>query len=203
MAAGHRLTITSIDPDPRGRALVAAIAQLGLPAPDPDEVAVADLVFVDGPLSRDDLVALEDFLVDPLLQRGTWSAPTAPGVEITYLAGVTDGAAAALMHAAAQLGVPVKVAATGRRVEFGRAIDPATADDIVRRVVANPIIERWAFGSIEPDLTSGGRSDGTAAVVPVRELSTSRARAGRRRSRPRPRSRRAGGRAAALRRRGS
>ncbi len=172
MAAGHRLTITSIDPDPRGRALVAAIAQLGLPAPDPDEVAVADLVFVDGPLSRDDLVALEDFLVDPLLQRGTWSTPTAPGIEITYLAGVTDGAAAALMHAAAQLGVPVKVAATGRRVELGRAIDPATADDIVRRVVANPIIERWAFGSIEPDLTSGGRSDGTAAVVPVRELST-------------------------------
>ena len=171
MAAGHRLTITSIDPDPRGRALVAAIAQLGLPAPDPDEVAVADLVFVDGPLSRDDLAALEDFLVDPLLQRGTWTTPTAPGVEITYLAGVTDGAAAALMHAAAQLGVPVKVAATGRRVEFGRAIDPATADDIVRRVVANPIIERWAFGSIEPDLTSGGRSDGTATVVPVRELS--------------------------------
>jgi phosphoribosylformylglycinamidine synthase len=171
VAAGHRLTITSIDPDPRGRALVAAIAQLGLPAPDPDQVVVADLVFVDGPLSRDDLAALEDFLVDPLLQRGTWTTPTAPGVEITYLAGVTDGAAAALMHAAAQLGVPVKVAATGRRVEFGRAIDPATADDIVRRVVANPIIERWAFGSIEPDLTSGGRSDGTATVVPVRELS--------------------------------
>ena len=171
MAAGHRLTITSIDPDPRGRALVAAIAQLGLPAPDPDDVVVADLVFVDGPLSRDDLAALHDFLVDPLLQRGTWTTPEAPGVEITYLAGVTDGSAAALMHAAAQLGVPVKIAATGRRVELGRAIDPATADDIVRRVVANPIIERWAFGPIEPDLTPGGRSDGTATVVPVRELS--------------------------------
>jgi phosphoribosylformylglycinamidine synthase len=170
VAAGHRLTITSIDPDPRARAFLAAIAQLGLPALDPDDVAVADLVFVDGPLGTDDLAALHDFLVDPLLQRGTWSIPDAPGVEVTYLAGVTDGAAAALMHAAAQLGVPVKVAATGRRVELGRAIDTATADDIVRRIVANPIIERWVHGLIEPDLTSGGRSDGTATVVPVREL---------------------------------
>ena len=171
MAAGHRLTITSIDPDPRGRALIAALAQLGLPVPDPGDVVVADLVFVDGPLGADDLAALHDFLVDPLLQRGTWATPEARGVEITYLAGVTDGAAAALMHAAARLGVPVKVAATGRRVELGHAIDPATADDIVRRVVANPIIERWTFGPIEPDLTSGGRSDGTATVVPLRQLS--------------------------------
>ena len=171
MAAGHRLTITSIDPDPRARAISAAVGQLGLPAPDPSDVVVADLVFVDGPLSTDDLAALHEFLVDPLLQRGTWTTPEAPGVEISYLAGVTDGAAAALMHAATQLRVPVKVAATGRRVEFGRAIGPSAADDIVRRVVANPIIERWTFGAIEPDLTSGGRSDGTATVVPVRELS--------------------------------
>ena len=107
------------------------------------------------------------------------------------------------MHAAAQLGVPVKVAATGRRVEFGQAIDAATADDIVRRVVANPIIERWTFGSIEPDLTSGGRSDGTAAVVPVRELSRAALEQVGDRSGARPRSRRAAGRPAALRRRGS
>ena len=134
-------------------------------------MVVADLIFVDGPLGADDLAVLHEFLVDPLLQRGTWATPDAPGVEISYLAGVTDGAATALMHAAAQLGVPVKVAATGRRVEFGPAIDPSAADDIVRRVVANPIIERWTFGPIEPDLTSGGRSDGTATVVPLRGLS--------------------------------
>ena len=171
MAAGHRLTITSIDPDPRAGAITAAIGQLGLPAPAAGDVVVADLIFVDGPLGADDLAVLHEFLVDPLLQRGTWATPDAPGVEISYLAGVTDGAATALMHAAAQLGVPVKAAATGRRVEFGPAIVPSAADDIVRRVVANPIIERWTFGPIEPDLTSGGRSDGTATVVPLRGLS--------------------------------
>ena len=95
----------------------------------------------------------------------------------------------------------MKVAATGRRVEFGRGIDQAAADDIVRRVVANPIIERWAFGLIEPDLTSGGRSDGSAATVAHPRIGTRRARAGRGRSGARSRPRRTAGRPTPLRRR--
>ncbi|MGH9135154.1 MAG: phosphoribosylformylglycinamidine synthase subunit PurL [Ilumatobacteraceae bacterium] len=173
MAAGHRLTITSIDPDPRARAIVIAAGQLGLTVPDPDEVVVADIVFVDGPLGAEDLDTLHGFLVDPLLQRGTWSTPAPPGVEITFLAGVTDGPAASLVHAASLLRVPVKAAATGRRVELGQRVDRAAADEIVRRVVANAIIERWTFGPIEPALVSGGASDGTATIVPVRHLSRS------------------------------
>ena len=204
MAAGHRLTITSIDPDPRGRALVAAIAQLGLPAPDPDEVVVADLVFVDGPLSRDDLAALAR-----LPRRSVAAARHVdhtrrhPGVEITYLAGVTDGAAAA----ADARRRPARGARQGRRDRSPRRVRSSHRPGDRRRHRASrrrqpdhralgvrvdrarPHV-RWTFRRHRD------RGSGARAVA-------SRARAGRRRSGPRPRSRRAAGRAAALRRRGS
>ena len=50
--------------------------------------------------------------------------------------------------------------ATGRRIEFGRAIDREQADAIVRRVVANPVIERWSFGPIDPVFHAGGAGSG-------------------------------------------
>src|SRR5688572_14980691 len=93
VAAGHRLTIQSIVPDPRAAEIAAAAQHLGLALPDPAAVTVADIVFVDGPLTDDHLETLEQFLVDPLLQRGTWEVP-AGGIEITVHPGVTDTAAA-------------------------------------------------------------------------------------------------------------
>ena len=84
---------------------------------------------------------------------------------MAFLPGVTDGAAATLMHAASRLGVPVAGAATGRRIEFGTAVDQQHADAIVRRVVANPVIERWSFEPIEPVFHAGGTGTGVARVV--------------------------------------
>ena len=175
MTACHRLTIRSIDPDPRSAAIRSAAEQLGI-ALDHDgldpagAVAVADLVFLEGDLGDRDLEALHRFLVDPLLQEGTWSVPPQPGVEVAFLPGVTDGAAATLLHAASRLGVPVAGAATGRRIEFGTRLDEQRADAIVRRVVANPVIERWSFEPIEPVFHAGGTGTGVARVVPIRGL---------------------------------
>jgi phosphoribosylformylglycinamidine synthase II len=183
VAAGHRLTIRSIDADPRAAAIEAAAAHLGLVHPGGGRLSVriADVVFVDGPLSADDLGVLERFLVDPLLQTGTWAVPqpaaetaaTTFAFEITYHPGVTDGAASTLLHAAEQLAVPVKAAATARRIELGHGCDRATAEDVVRRIVANAVIERWAADVVEPVLVAGGRGDGTATVVAIRDLDAS------------------------------
>ena len=118
-SSGHRLTIRSADPDPRAAAIAGAARDLGLPGASDLVAHVADVVFVDGPLSDADLDVLAGFLVDPLLQTGSWGVPTsalATPVEVTFHAGVTDVAAAAVLRAAEQLGVPVKAAATGRRV---------------------------------------------------------------------------------------
>ncbi len=168
MATRHRLTIRTLDRDPRATALATAAEHVGLPIPE--TIAIADIVFVDAPLEADDRDRLHAVLVDPLLQKGSWDLPTTPGVEITLLPGVTDTAADAVRHAAAQLGVDIDSAATGRRIEFSDAVDDETADDIVRRLVANPVIERWQTGTIEPPHVDDRPSYAAAEVIVIRGL---------------------------------
>ena len=168
VATRHRLTIRTLDPDPRGGAIVAAIEHLGLDLGG--RVDVADIVFIDGEIDADARERLHAVLVDPLLQRGTWDTQTAPGVEITLLPGVTDTAADAVRHAAAQLGVALTGAATGRRVEFVPPLDDDVADDVVRRLIANPVIERWCAGTIEAPHVDEHPSPAVAELIPIREL---------------------------------
>ena len=167
MAPRHRLTIRSIDPDPRAAHLAEGAEQLGLTLERPEQVAVADVVFLEGDLSRDDLAKLHGFLVDPLLQMGSWAEPQAAGVEVALLPGVTDSVAAALLQAGERLGVPLAAAATGRRVEFGPAVADEHAVALVERLVANPVIERWAVGTIEPAFVAAARGSGKAEVIPT------------------------------------
>jgi phosphoribosylformylglycinamidine synthase subunit PurSL len=175
VGGGHRLTITSLDPDPRATAIFTAAEHLGLSLPGAPDVA--DVVFLDGPLDTEHRDALEALLVEPLLQTATWQVDAEPRehdrtiVEITPLPGVTDSAAITLMSAAALLGVPLDSAATGRRVTFPPGTDSALADEIVRRVVANPIIERWGPAPIDPPVLATGDADAAAEVVVLRGLS--------------------------------
>jgi len=169
VATGHRLTIRSLDADPRGRALLDAARHLGLPLGDIP--TVADIVFVDGELDADDRRRLHAVLVDPLLQTGSWDVPTGDGVEVTYLPGVTDAGADAVMHAAGQLGLDLAGAASGRRVEFPVGTDTATADDVVRRLVANPVIERWTSGAIERPRLDDHDTTAAAALVDIAAMS--------------------------------
>lgn len=167
MAPRHRLTVRSLDPDPRAGALAAAAAQLGLALERPEDVSVADLYFVEGELDDEDRARLHELLVDPLLQEGSWDLPATPGIEITLLPGVTDTGGAALLRAAAQLGVAATGAATGRRIELGDTVTADRADTIVRRVVANPIVERWTAGHADPAMHADTTASGTAEVIPV------------------------------------
>ena len=168
MATRHRLTIRTLDRDPRAAALIDAAAHLGIHVPE--SIGVADLVFIEGALTDDDRKRLRTVLVDPLLQHGSWELPSSSGVEITFLPGVTDTAADAVRHAAEQLGITIDGAATGRRVEFAEAVDPATADAIVRRLVANPVIERWHHGAIDPPQVADSPSARTVETIPIRDL---------------------------------
>jgi len=167
VAPRHRLTIRSIEADPRAAAIVTAAGHLGTPLDDPSAVTVADIVFLEGELDTDDLSRLHGFLVDPLLQKGSWSEPVARGTEIAFLPGVTDSAAASLLHAGEQLGLPITGAATGRRIEFGETVDPDVAATIVRRVIANPVIERWADHPIEPIFHAESTASGVAESIPI------------------------------------
>ncbi|NND74337.1 MAG: phosphoribosylformylglycinamidine synthase subunit PurL [Ilumatobacter sp.] len=167
MAPRHRLTIHSNDADPRAAAITEGAAQLGMG--DIGTVAVADIIFVDGDITAEDLDRLHGVLVDPLLQHGNWDPPTASGVEITLQPGVTDSDADAVRHTAERLGVAIDAAATGTRIEFGDAVTPERADEIVARLVANPIIERWTHGCIEPIHPEGRDVAGAATVIALRD----------------------------------
>ncbi len=110
MATGHRLTIRSIDTDPRIGAISASAAQLGLPPIG--DIGVADVVLIDGDIDTEHRGRLEAVLVDPLLQHGTWDVPTGRGIEVTTLAGVTNSGADAVQHVADVVGVPIRSAGT-------------------------------------------------------------------------------------------
>ena len=88
MAPRHRLTVRSLDPDPRAGALTTAAAQLGLALERPQDVDVADVYFLEGDLDEADRDRLHELLVDPLLQEGTWDLPRTAGIEVTLLPGV-------------------------------------------------------------------------------------------------------------------
>jgi phosphoribosylformylglycinamidine synthase subunit PurSL len=174
VASWYRLTVRSKDPDPRAAAIETSAAALGVPLGGP--VDVADVIFVEdenGMLDPAQLDRLGGFLIDPLLQTGTWERPPDDDhhVEITLHPGVTDAASAAVLRASERLAVPITAAATGRRIEFPPAIDAETAELLLRRVLANPVIERWTYGPSTPVWHPGGRATApTAREVPIRDL---------------------------------
>jgi phosphoribosylformylglycinamidine synthase II len=167
VAPRHRLTLRPIEADPRAAAIERGAADLGLG--DLREVFIADIVFIDGDLESADRDRLHSVLVDPLLQRGNWDLPTSHAVEITLQPGVTDSGADAVRHACARLGIDIKAAATGRRIRFSDDVSDELADEVIARLVANPIIERWAWGAIEPTHPGAGESESVAAtIIPMR-----------------------------------
>ncbi len=129
MATGHRLTIRSIDPDPRIQAITASATQLGLPPIG--DIGIADVVLIDADLDADARQRLGAVLVDPLLQTGSWDVPTGRAVEVTTLAGVTNSDADAVIRAAGIIGVAVRTAGTARRIEFDNEVSEAVIDDLV------------------------------------------------------------------------
>ena len=90
--------------------------------------------------------------------------------------GVTDAAADAVVHAGEQLGVPVRAAATGRRIEFPAGTDAATAALLLRRVVANPIIEHWSDGTAEATFHPGTDERPPVETVAMRATRPDRSR---------------------------
>ncbi|HEX2784436.1 MAG TPA: hypothetical protein VHN36_12700, partial [Ilumatobacteraceae bacterium] len=125
------MTIRSTTTDPRGATLLADAHALGLTGIS--SIDVADLVFVVGGTDRVELV---DLLVDPLLQTGEWTIPTARAIETTRLPGVTDASAQAVALAAETIGSPITAVATGTRYEVhgdagvgpGLAVDEGRLD---------------------------------------------------------------------------
>ena len=146
VSGARRLTIRALGPDARSAALTAEAHALGIPAVE--RIDVADLVFVDGDLDDDQRDRLHGVLVAPELQHGDWSVPTAAAVETALHPGVTDAAAAQVLHAARLLDIDVREVATGTRYEITGTLTEADRDRLVHRLLTNPVVERWSEAPI-------------------------------------------------------
>lgn len=145
MLGVDRLTIRSTATDPRSASLLADAHALGLT--NVTAIEVADLVFLAGGGDRTQLHAL---LVDPLLQTGDWTVPATRAIETALLPGVTDASAHAVALAAETIDTPIAAVATGTRYEIHGDVDDETMSVLATRLFANPVIEQWARGTIEP-----------------------------------------------------
>ncbi|MBI2330990.1 MAG: phosphoribosylformylglycinamidine synthase subunit PurS, partial [Chloroflexi bacterium] len=149
-------------------------------------IIVQDLYFIEGQLSSEELKQLTlKLLSDPVTQTVTWdempaplaSRPPEPDtviLEVSLRPGVTDPVAHEIVRAAHELGISgVHRAATGQR--FILHFDPSvpvreSVTESVYKLFANPVIQHWKIGSIEPSFPQEVESNGTIEIIPIRNL---------------------------------
>lgn len=165
-APAHCLLVTGVECELRAADLLAAAHQLGF-----DELSglsVRQLVFIVG---GDVHLLAETLFADPLLTQVSMVRPPCDQVvETALIPGVTDPVAAAITTAAELVGHPVQAVATGWRYELSGALSAERRDALVRRVLANPVIERWAFGPIEPAFPTDPGGADHVETVPITGL---------------------------------
>jgi phosphoribosylformylglycinamidine synthase subunit PurSL len=138
-----------------------------------------DLYFVEGALSaaeRNRLAA--ELLSDPITQTATWrennGAHLTPGtfaLEVALRPGVTDPVAEQITRAAHVLGLAgVSRAATGQRYVLQGALEDADLHTLARRLLANPVIQRYAPGEIEPSFPQAAEASEQVEIIALREL---------------------------------
>ena len=120
----NRLEIRLTGTDPRARTLLHDARDLGITSID--AIDVIDVYFIHGILDNSQRVALEQILVDSLLQRASWNATTTTChhfVETALHAGVTDAASQQLLRIASRLGISVDAVTTAKRIEKTMRLD--------------------------------------------------------------------------------
>ena len=155
-AMSHRLVVASRHTDPRSTATTRAAAALGYHGVS---IEVADLFVTDEPIGE----ALRSLLIDPLIQveDDTPAGEAGHTVDVLPRDGVTDRAAAELQRAGRWVGQQVN-GHCGRRYLVHGVASGADLDPLVRRLLANPVVERWTLNEpagLSADLGVGPRSE--------------------------------------------
>lgn len=165
--------------DPRPAGILADARALGFRRLK--SVDCQDLIFVESQCSQEQLRRLAlGLLSDPVAQTITWEElPSSPQklepgtvmVEVALRPGVTDPAAHEIVRAAHQLGLSgVRRAATGARFLLS-GLTPEETEKLAKVLLANPVIQHWKIGAIEPSFPEDAASSGEVETLPVRGLS--------------------------------
>ncbi len=188
----HRCTVSPKTPwGPRAQALAEDARALGLVRVR--AVERADLYFVRGACTPGELELLGRFLLsDPVVQRFEWERagsgtredgsgtdgpPVGPGpggetfsrIETALRPGVSDPVASEILRAAVELGIPgIEAVSTGERFDIASdGMDDRELGLLADRLLANPVIRRWAIGRIEPVFPFGASGSGEIRTFPL------------------------------------
>lgn len=163
----QHLCVESLDHDPRSLPLLTAAHDLGLSGIT--DIRIADLVFFEGFLDERSQSIVENVLVDPLLQRGSWNdSPdsTCRYVETALHPGVTDAATDEIVRLGVRMGLGLNGVATGKRFVICGQVSDDEIGVLVTSQLANAIIERWSIDiPITPSFV-----DARASATPNVEL---------------------------------
>lgn len=167
--------------DPRSAGFLADAHALGLS--QVTRIECADLFFVSGNLDEADLHRLaHELLSDPLVQTVAWESishtPAGAQVESGHLLevalrpGVTDPVAEQVVRASHLMGIGgVQQASTGQRfMVWGDNLDEETLRLLAGRLLANPIIQWFTLGEIQPVFPQAAQASGVIETIPVRDL---------------------------------
>lgn len=174
--------------DGRAEGLLADIASLGYTI---ESVAVAELYFLQGHLSSDDVEQLcRHLLCDPVSQDYRWvclpqadlpesNRPYAAQrdtttVEVTLHPGVTDSVAESIVRGVNTIGIRGLVqAAAGNRFTLQGKISPPQAQHIARGLLCNTVIQHFTLGAATPPFVHSHKSkdERKAEIVPVLQSS--------------------------------
>jgi phosphoribosylformylglycinamidine synthase len=183
-----RFVVRSLqEPDPRSRGYLHDARALGFETLA--RIDCHDLYFVEGdfdptalPITLGQLSAR--LLADPVTQAAHWEVLGKGGtmddlpagthaVEVALRPGVTDPVAEEIVRAAHEIGiVGIRRAATGLRfLIHGEGLSHEDLERLVRRLLANPVIQRAAFGRIEPSFPAEAEASGEVETILLRGLS--------------------------------
>ncbi len=115
------------------------------------DLRVAERIVLEGALSELERSAMHELLVDPLLQEGEWvTADTSLSatdhlVEVTRLPGVTNPVATELIGVIRRRHLPVQGVGLVRRYEITGVTPSPSLELLIHKLLANPIVERWAL----------------------------------------------------------
>ncbi len=173
----HCLVVSPRGADARSAGLRHAAHALGLSRLTALECH--DLYFIEGPLTAAERARLAlELLSDPVTQTAAWreddggaAAPGAQVLEVALRPGVTDPVAEQIERAAQVLGLSgVTRAATGQRYVLSGALAADDLHTLARRLLANPVIQRYVLGTIEPSFPQAAEGSDHAEIIPVRAL---------------------------------
>jgi phosphoribosylformylglycinamidine synthase subunit PurSL len=185
----YRLMVAPVtDEDARSTTYLKDAHTLGLSRIQ--KICCQDLFFIEGIFEEDQLHTLANRLLsDPLTQTVQWTRITCPGagaatqddgahvIEVALRPGVTDPVAEQIVRAAEVLGLSadgrgVQRASTGLRfVVSGDDLDPDTLALLAGRLLANPTIQVWQLGAIEPAFPQAAVASPDVERIAVRGLS--------------------------------